>query len=130
MGTLTIQNSGEVNVAGNLNVHGTSTLLSEVTVESAGRLDVDGDIIVGPYGRVTYGEDTTADNEVFTNLGNGDTNALGGVTQFTDNATAGFGTFTNNGGTAIFGYGGQTQVQRRLDGGVRHDHQRRPDRTL
>ena len=107
-GALTIQNGGEVNIQTNLNVHGTSSVLSEVIVESAGRLDVDGDIIVSPNGRVTYGQNTTADNETFTNLGSGDYIIPGGVTQFTSNATAGNATIVNNGGTAIFGNGGQT----------------------
>ncbi|MEX2169584.1 MAG: autotransporter-associated beta strand repeat-containing protein [Pirellulales bacterium] len=108
-GRLTIQNGGQMTVTGILNVHGTIENGSQVTVESGGSLDVDGQVTVGPYGKVTYGNDTTADNEVFTNLGNADTYTLGGVTQFTDNATAGFGTFTNNGATGLFGYGGQTR---------------------
>ena len=42
-------------------VHGTSSRLSEVTVTSAGRLDVGGDVIVRPYGRVTYGANHDGD---------------------------------------------------------------------
>jgi autotransporter-associated beta strand protein len=108
-GNITVQNAGQMTVAGNLNVHGTSSLLSEVTVESGGRLEVNGNVIVGPYSRVTYGNDTAVANETFTNLGNAADYAVGGVTQFTANATAGNGTFINNGATGLFGYGGQTR---------------------
>jgi autotransporter-associated beta strand protein len=106
--SLTIRNSGQVTVAANLNVKGTSEAVSQVTVELGGRVNVGGDVIVSPYGKVTYGANTTAADETFINAGSGVENRLGGVTQFTDNATAGNSTFVNNGGTAIWGLGGQT----------------------
>ncbi|MEX2168641.1 MAG: autotransporter-associated beta strand repeat-containing protein [Pirellulales bacterium] len=108
-GRLTIQNGGRMTVSGNLNVHGTNENASQVTVESDGTLDVDGQVIVRPYGSVTFSDDTTSFNHSFTNIGSGDQYRLGGVTQFTGNATAGNSSFTNNGGTAIWGYGGETR---------------------
>ena len=52
-------------------------------------------------GKMTYSDNTSADNKTYTNLGSGEQYRLGGVTQFDDSASAGNGVFVNNGGTAI-----------------------------
>lgn len=137
-GTLVVQNNGKVTATGSLDVHGTSSLVSEVTVESSATLDVSGNVIVRPYSKVTFRDYTSADpidgtftnyggtvtgnsfgstqfaghstagSRVFVNNGGIGTYSPGGVTQFTDDASANHGNFTNNGGGAIWEYGGQT----------------------
>ena len=108
-GTLNIQNGGQVNVTGNLKIHGSSgSYVSEVALDTGGQLIIDGEILVAPYGKLSFGQNTTASNDTITNLGNGETYRLGGNTEFTGNATAQSARITNKGGTAIWGYGGQT----------------------
>ncbi len=107
--TLTLKNLGQMIVTGNLNVRGTSSVNSEVIVESGGNLQVVGQYTVSPYGKITYRDNTDADNKTYTNLGTAEENRLGGTTQFEDHASAGNSNLINNGGTAIFGGGGVTR---------------------
>jgi len=51
-GGLTVQNNGLVDVSGDVDIHGTSTLQSFVIVQTNGTLDVDGSITIGPFGSV------------------------------------------------------------------------------
>ncbi|MBA3484850.1 MAG: hypothetical protein H0T51_23880, partial [Pirellulales bacterium] len=107
-GRLTVQNGGQATILGDVAVHGASTQPSEITVESGGRLQVDGQINVRQFGKMIYRDGTTANDTTFENHGATAANGSGGVTQFYDTATADDAMFTNRGGTAPGAGAGQT----------------------
>jgi autotransporter-associated beta strand protein len=104
-GRLFIRNSGEVIVTGDLNIHGSSTSVSDVTVESGGRLEVGGDVNVSQFGKVAYQGANPVLNSTFNNFGTTQNNGQGGRTQLESGASASNATFTNHGSNWINGRG-------------------------
>ena len=51
-GGLTVQNDALVTVSGDLDVHGTSTIVSFALVQTNGTLNVAGDVTIGPFGEL------------------------------------------------------------------------------
>jgi autotransporter-associated beta strand protein len=120
-GTLILRADGRASVGGNVNIHGTSTRTSEISVESDGDLEVDGAINVGPYGLLTYRDATFGfsgiiGSQTINNLG-GANNGTGGVTRFVNTSIAGRNSdpgtihFTNHPGTTFFAAGGSSEFR-------------------
>jgi hypothetical protein len=120
-GTLILRADGRASIGGNVNIHGTSTRTSEVSVESDGDLVVDGAINVGPYGLLTYRDATfgfsgVIGSQTINNLG-GANNGTGGITRFVNTSIAGRNSdpgtihFTNHPGTTLFATGGSTEFR-------------------
>jgi autotransporter-associated beta strand protein len=124
-GNLTLRADASVGVDGNLNIHGTSTRTSEVSVQTNANLEVDGAINVGPYGLLTYrdltfGYSGIIGSKTTNNLGGGDNptgSQIGGITRFAGNSIAnrnvapGTSQFTNHPGTTVFGGAGSTEFR-------------------
>jgi autotransporter-associated beta strand protein len=107
-GRLIVQNSGNVIVRnGNISVHGTNTVPSEVIIESGANLQV-GTIAVGQSGKVTYRDNTHAYSTTFDNMASAFASGAGGITQFTGTATADTATVTNFGGGSLAHGAGHT----------------------
>jgi len=112
-GLIAVQNSGFINVAGNITVRGTTSHMSQIIVSSGGSLRTDGNVVVGPFAEVTFNDSTYAHSgvlgsETFENLGGTSDSGAGGLTRFMDTATAGNARFTNRPGATIFAKGGET----------------------
>jgi fibronectin-binding autotransporter adhesin len=121
-GVVTLRNSGNMIVDGNVTVRGTSTRASEIHVRSDGTLWVHGTVTVEPNGVVTYHDSTFAYSgivgaQTFDNLGAASDSGAGGITRFTDdsiadrNAPPGTAHFTNHPGNSTFASGGVTEFR-------------------
>ncbi len=107
-GRLNVQNGGQVFVTGSVNVHGTSSAVSRVTVETGGSIEADGDFLVRDYGNVVYGAGSSAASKTFQNFGSTVPGGAAGATELTGDANAADANFNNFASTVASAFGGQT----------------------
>jgi autotransporter-associated beta strand protein len=115
-GLISIHNSGDLSVDGNASIRGTATRTGEVSVASDGAFRVDGSVSVGPFGVLTYRDQTYAHSGVLgsdtlENLGGSSDSSAGGITRFWDTSRAGNVHIANHPGSTLFAYGGETQFR-------------------